>query len=109
MINLNNLFFLIENTGTTKSKVSADTGISTGNISDWKSGRSMPSAAKLGILADYFNVSIDYLLGRDDKIPTSELSENERKMLGLFRKLSDVQQERIIERAMTLAESSETD
>lgn len=64
MINLNNLFSTIESKGLTASKVSADTGISTGNISDWKNGRSMPTAVKLDILADYLDCSIDYLLGR---------------------------------------------
>ena len=45
-----------------KEKLSDDTGISTGNISDWKSGRSMPTASKLVILADYLDCSVDYLL-----------------------------------------------
>lgn len=40
------------------------TGISTGNISDWKSGRSMPSAVNLDILADCLDCSVDYLLRR---------------------------------------------
>ena len=66
MVNLNNLFLIIEKNGLTASKVAADTGISTGNISDWKNGRSMPSAMKLDVLADYLNCSIDYLLGRTD-------------------------------------------
>lgn len=66
MVNLNNLFLLIENQGLSASKVSAETGISTGNISDWKKGRSMPTAQKLDILAEYFNCSVDYLLGRTD-------------------------------------------
>ena len=66
MVNLNNLFMLIESQGLSASKVSAETGISTGNISDWKKGRSMPTAQKLDILAEYFNCSVDYLLGRTD-------------------------------------------
>ena len=64
MVNLNNLFLIIEKNGLTASKVAADTGTSTGNISDWKNGRSMPSAMKLDVLADYFDCSVDYLLGR---------------------------------------------
>lgn len=64
MVNLNNLFAIIELKGLTASKVSADTGISTGNISDWKKGRSLPTAIKLDVLADYFNCSVDYLIGR---------------------------------------------
>ena len=67
MVNLNNLFLRIQELKLNAKKVSEDTGISTGNISDWKSGRSMPTATKLDILADYLDCSVDYLLGRTDK------------------------------------------
>ena len=73
MINLDNLFFIIKEKGLSASKVSDDTGISTGNISDWKKGRSMPTAAKLDILANYLDCSVDYLLGRTDR---PEISQN---------------------------------
>lgn len=66
MVNLDNLFKLMQERGVNAKKVSEATGISSGNISDWKSGRSMPSAAKLDILADYLDCSVDYLLGRDE-------------------------------------------
>lgn len=66
MVNLNNLFVRIADRGINAKKVSYETGISTGNISDWKSGRSMPTASKLVILADYLDCSVDYLLGRTD-------------------------------------------
>lgn len=67
MVKLDNLFIRIKERGLTAKKVSDATGISTGNISDWKSGRSMPSAVKLDILATYLDCSVDYLLGRTDK------------------------------------------
>lgn len=57
------LFELMNKKGVTAKKLSVDTGISTGNISDWKSGRSKPSVEKLKVLAEYFHVSTDYLLG----------------------------------------------
>ena len=66
MVNLDNLFLRIKEKGLTAKQVSADTGISTGNISDWKSGRSMPTAIKLDVLATYLDCSVDYLLGRTD-------------------------------------------
>ncbi|NDO46011.1 helix-turn-helix transcriptional regulator [Clostridium sp. MD294] len=66
MVNLDNLFLRIKELNLTAKKLSNDTGISTGNISDWKSGRSMPTAMKLDTLADYLNCSVDYLLGRTD-------------------------------------------
>lgn len=66
MVNLDNLFKRISEQGLNAKKVSEATGISTGNISDWKSGRSMPSANKLDTLATLLDCSVDYLLGRTD-------------------------------------------
>jgi len=66
MVNLDNFFKRIDDLGLTAKKVSEATGISTGNISDWKSGRSMPTANKLDLLATYLDCSVDYLLGRTD-------------------------------------------
>lgn len=67
MVNIDNIFKIISEKGITQSKLAEDTSISTGNISDWKKGRSMPSAIKLDELATYFNCSVDYLLGRTDE------------------------------------------
>ena len=43
-------------------RVSADTGISTTTLYDWRDGRSTLKTPKLKILADYFGVSIEYFL-----------------------------------------------
>ena len=40
--------------------------ISTGNISKWKNGV-LPQGETLIKIANYFNVSLDYLVGRTDK------------------------------------------
>lgn len=66
MVNINNLFTRIKEKGLTAKKVSDLTGISTGNLSDWKGGRCLPSAEKLVSLADTLDCSVDYLLGRTD-------------------------------------------
>lgn len=55
---------LIQNQGVTAYQMSKETGISEALISNWKSGRQLPKYDSLNILADYFNVSGDYLLGR---------------------------------------------
>ena len=46
----------------TSYQVSKDTGISQAVLSYWKTGRSNPKLDKLKILADYFNVPIEYFL-----------------------------------------------
>ncbi len=75
MVNLDNLFKRIDELGLTSKKVSAATKISTGNISDWKNGKCLPTATKLYVLADYLNCSVDYLLGRTDN-PNMESTTN---------------------------------
>lgn len=59
MLNLSNLFALDR-----IADISKRTGISTGNICDWKSGRSKPSAETLVNIAECYSCSVDYLLGR---------------------------------------------
>lgn len=62
---LQNLKELLEKRGE-KTNLSSATGISTGNISDWfnPKKKAFPSAEALCKVADYFECSIDYLLGR---------------------------------------------
>lgn len=65
MPNLTNLRNLLKERGVAEG-LSKSTGISSGNISDWKSGRSKPGLESLLKIADYFECSVDYLLDRTD-------------------------------------------
>ena len=50
----------------TAYKVAKETGISQATFSDWKRGRSTPKPDKLRKIADFFGVSVDYLMtGRE--------------------------------------------
>ena len=42
-------------------------GFSAGLIGMYESGKRKPSYEALEVIADYFNISIDYLMGKDDK------------------------------------------
>lgn len=72
MLNLANLRNLLKERGKSE-ELSKNTGISSGNISDWKSGRSKPGLNSLIKIADYFDCSVDYLL---DRTNISELNIN---------------------------------
>ncbi|KSU30842.1 transcriptional regulator Cro/CI family [Lactococcus lactis subsp. lactis] len=50
--------------GLTQQKVADSLNISQPNYRRWESGERSPSVETLIMLADYFDVSIDYLLGR---------------------------------------------
>lgn len=49
-------------------KVQMDTGIEQALLSKYENGVRVPPTETLIILADYYNVSVDYLLGRTDKM-----------------------------------------
>lgn len=57
------------------SRVSKATGISTATLTSWKKGVYTPKQDKLQLIADYFNVSVDYLM--TGKEPTLSVSNTE--------------------------------
>ena len=59
---------LLQMNGLTVYKVSKATGIAQSTFSDWKSGRSTPKADKLKKIAEFFGVSVSYLLGGDEEL-----------------------------------------
>lgn len=58
---------LLKERNVTAYQVSKATGISTGSLSDWKNGRSSPKTDKLQKIADYFGVTVDYLITGNEK------------------------------------------
>lgn len=64
---------LLKERGITQRQLADAIKVSTGNISDWKSGKAKPSIEVLSRIAEYFSVSIDYLVGRTDVPNTGEL------------------------------------
>lgn len=68
---------LLQERGITSYKVSKDTGVTQSTLSDWKRGRSTPKTDNMKKIADYFGVTIDYLMtGEDDSDKTSEYWED---------------------------------
>lgn len=66
MSSVDRIFQLMKDRKLTAAFVSKQTGISAGNFTDWKKGRSKPGAKTINKLAEYLEVSSDYLLGRTD-------------------------------------------
>lgn len=91
---------LLRERGVTAYKVAKDTGIGTATLSNWKNGKYTPKQDKMQKLADYFGVSIDYLMTGKDSAPEETpidldyaKNETERKLLVLCRKANDVSEE----------------
>lgn len=49
-----------------QSRIAAAAGISTTQYQNYEYGKSEPTASVLIALADYFDVSLDYLVGRSE-------------------------------------------
>ncbi|WP_282800876.1 XRE family transcriptional regulator [Lactococcus lactis] len=61
---------LSEKQGKSLQRVSEDLGFSSNYF--YRMKKQQPTAEKLKLIADYFNVSVDYLLGRDEAKPVNE-------------------------------------
>ena len=64
-------------------------GVSQQTVASWEVGRTEPANDALKNIADYFNVSTDYLLGRDNLNRNAPLSHEQKKLLRGFDDLND--------------------
>lgn len=65
---------LCEKKGISKRKLERDAGLGIGSTSKWSQYR--PNQASLKKVADYFGVSVDYLLGDSDEPVSEEMIQN---------------------------------
>lgn len=86
------------------NKVSKETGVSTSTLTSWKQGKYTPKPDKLKLIADFFNVSLEFLMRNEDVQwnPTEQtmdytisLSEEEQEILTAYRSADEVQKEMI--------------
>lgn len=75
---------LLKKFGVRNIDVSRATGIPPSTFSDWKKGKSSPKTDKLQKIADYFNVSLDYLASGE---PTSVSSDYKKHSIGAARRI----------------------
>ena len=83
---------LLKETNTNKATVAAKTGIPLETICNWFNRNSCPSVDKVARIADFFEVSVDYLLGRQSDIGIvevqHELTADQEEMLKIYNRLS---------------------
>lgn len=89
---------LLQKYGITPYKVAKESGVTQTALSNWKSGKSTPATKTLQKIADYFGVTLDYLLtGQEDpkekNNPYEAQDDTERQLLILCRKAGDVPKE----------------
>lgn len=100
---------LCDSRGITGSKMCAETGISKGLLTDLKMGRRTGvSAVTAQKIADYFGVTVGYLLGKEEKMPTvtgeqketpdqPELTEDEKELLEFYRLVPEEDRPMVLE------------
>ena len=84
------LNYLRESNFISKTKLAKELNVSRQLLATLESGHSVPNAELLLALADFFNVSVDYLLGRDGGVANNkkthitvpdELTDEERNLV----------------------------
>ena len=82
---------LCKRNGISPTKAAAEIGLGMGTPTAWKKRGTYPNPAQAKKVANYFNVSIDWLMDNEiEKQPTDgELSDEEKAMLDLFRQAGD--------------------
>ena len=65
--------YLRKQRGITQVKMAMDLGTSQSAITDWERDMVLPDAYMLGRIADYFGVTVDYLLGREGSKKSGQL------------------------------------
>lgn len=88
MSKIPNLFVIMNEKGVSQKQLAEYIGASTGNVSDWKSGKSAPSIDKLPLIADYLGVSIDYLLNHAE-MPIAPIVITEGDLFSRLSQLSE--------------------
>lgn len=84
---MNNFAALRMQKNETQVALAKTLGISQSAYRRYEVGEAEPDIDKLIKIADFYNVSIDYLVGRDGGTGLGYLSENETKMMEIFRQL----------------------
>lgn len=113
-----NLKQIRELSGKTQETVANELGISLSTYRSWEQGQRDLNGKKLDMLADYFHVSTDTILGTKHGQPIEELtkearrntmslSPDEMQLISLYRQMNDEDKESFIRSAQVYAFAGE--
>lgn len=101
---------LRESRGLTMKEVSEATQMATSLISDYETGKKILGMKVAIRFADYYNVSLDYLLGREpcnDPIEQLPVGEQDRAIVQAYINLSDKERSEFVEILRKIAAGAE--
>ena len=92
---------ILDEKGLKNADVARATGISNITLSDWKRGKTVPKLDKMQKIAEYLNVSVDYLMTGKEIEFTAEMADMDSELIFM--------EKRIKEYALKLSNLSEED
>lgn len=93
---LDRLYKLMDGYNIKPSALTKELGISTSSFTDWKKGKGTPSLDAVIKFANYFGVSLNYLVFGDEHESLEISGKTEMELLKSFRKLNPDCQLRVI-------------
>ena len=91
---------LCQQRGSTPTAISQEMGFSNATAAKWKKG-SIPQGTTLQKIATYFDISVDYLLGKEEKKPpmpegTEDMGENEKRLMAMWSQIPEEQKPELL-------------
>ena len=80
---------LLDEKGLKNADVARATGISNMTLSDWKRGKSVPKSDKMRKIAEYLNVSVDYLMTGKDTEFTPEMAQIDVTLSNMSKRMKE--------------------
>ena len=109
---------LLDGRGLSDKEFLSDIGMSKNQMTNWKNGK-IPNKSTLLLIANYFGVTMDYLLGREGRMAVLEqkardildgnvvFNEQERELLEAFRSTTEKGRFKIIQAVMNICDEIE--
>ena len=101
------------------SDVAKQTNLPRSTISSYINRKSIPSAVQLEVLANFFNVSSDYLIGMEDDFGNisatpkdfngETLSEEEKDLIKFYRGIGDVERRGVLRMVQSFYQQAQED
>lgn len=94
------LLELIKEKKTNKNRMQQELNLNKSSILNWTQRGNIPNGETLALIANYFNVSVDYLLGQSDVRQNKKAARNgslDSEIIRLFESLPPEEQAKMIE------------
>jgi len=102
---MENIRVLRKQSGLTMKQLGIELGMAESTVSLYETGKRSPDIQSLIRIADFFDVSLDYLCGRESDNSERTFSPQQSKVLSLFDDLNEEGQEKLIDYADDLVSS----